>query len=116
MGGDSPTFVALAKNIDDNNDASPSHRVDAGIVFADQASYLCFPLDRFNIASAKLVQNIESSCDCVVPSLVRYIGASGQMTDGLRIDFARESTGSSITSAALLGVELRLSLSMRIIV
>jgi len=86
-------------------------QIDAGVIFADQASYLCFPLDQFGIASAGLVDHIESSCQCVRPRLVRYVGPSGQTIDGLRIDFVHDVASDSFANPSELAVELRLSLT-----
>jgi len=90
----------------------PSSQIDGGVIFADEASYLCFPLDRFGVASAELFDHLESSCQCVRPSLVRYVGPSGQTIDGLRFDFVHDAAvRESVTNPSSLAVEVRLSLT-----
>ncbi len=64
--------------------------IDAGVVFADENSYLCFPLARFGIAPADEVLSISSSCDCVVGSIATYLDTSDSAVDGLRIRFLPE--------------------------
>ena len=47
-------------------------RIDLGVVFADEASYVCFPLSRFGIESAQQIVDVQSSCNCAVPSIVIF--------------------------------------------
>ena len=64
--------------------------IDAGVVFADEASYLCVPLSRFGISSSTEVQSVRTSCDCTPPPIVQFCDSTGKMERALRLDFAVE--------------------------
>jgi len=64
--------------------------IDAGIVFADEASYLCVPLSRLGIADADEVLSVDTSCDCSRPSIVHFDESPSKTARALRIDFIPE--------------------------
>ncbi|HAC92291.1 MAG TPA: hypothetical protein DCF63_16930 [Planctomycetaceae bacterium] len=89
--------------------------LDAGVVFADELSYLCVPLSRIGGLATADILSMESSCDCVRPSLVRYLDSTGEEVGGLRLDFLREQgnkiiSGTKPNNATILSVELKLNL------
>ena len=95
--------------------------VVAGVMFVDESSYLCFPLSRFGVASARDVVSVDSSCDCAEGSLLAFRDVRGDSVDALRIDFIpekkveggdrdRSRDGSGDGKAASLMVELTLQL------
>ena len=98
--------------------AGASNTIDAGVVFADASSYLCFPLKRFGVESSVQVESITSTCHCVRGKVVVFRDTRGKAADALRIDFLPEEdakgSGSAGTSeeasAANLMVELTLHL------
>jgi hypothetical protein len=61
--------------------------IDAGIIFADEANYLCIPLSRIGIADSEEVNSVKSSCECSVPSIVQYYESGGRAARSLRMDF-----------------------------
>ncbi len=66
---------------------------DAGILFENEASYVCIPLEKLSIDSAQEIVSIESSCECVRPSVVRYHDRPSQEGVALRLDFIKDSKG-----------------------
>ena len=46
--------------------------IDAGIVFADEANYLCLPFSRLGIEDSDEVLSVRSSCECSRPYIVSY--------------------------------------------
>jgi hypothetical protein len=90
--------------------------LDSGVVFANEACYVCFPLSRLGISQASRVRRIISSCECVRPSLVRYHDHLRQEMDALRLDFVPEGKGTANSGhvpyqSSLLSVEVRLELA-----
>ncbi len=64
--------------------------IDAGIIFANEANYLCIPLSRFGVADSEEVLSVETSCDCTQPSIVSVNEAAERKSKGLRFDFVSE--------------------------
>ena len=75
-----------------NDESTASRSIDAGVVFADQANYLCIPLSRLGISTGDEVLEVRSSCDCTQPSIVAYHVTTTKSERALRIDFEPEST------------------------
>jgi hypothetical protein len=69
--------------------------VDAGVVFIDRESYLCLPLERVGLSPDAHVTSIKASCDCVEPSLVKYVAPGGEVEKGLMLRFTVEPAGDS---------------------
>jgi hypothetical protein len=90
--------------------------IDAGIVFADESSYLCFPLSSLGIYQADSIEGMHSSCECIRPRLVRYLDHSREIVDAMRLDFVADGAMTSNDDRqsywpSLLSVELRLELA-----
>jgi len=66
--------------------------IDAGIIFADRASYLCLPFEKVGLPTDASVVSIESSCDCVSPSLVTYANSESSQASGILLRYVNEST------------------------
>lgn len=81
---------------------------DMGVIYSEQSSYLCIPLDRFGVDSAKSIESIESSCECVKPSLIKYSESSSSEKEGVLFTFVPEK---AVTQARRLAVEVRLIVS-----
>ncbi|MCA9172319.1 MAG: hypothetical protein KDB23_31860, partial [Planctomycetales bacterium] len=64
--------------------------VDAGVVFAGCPCYFCLPLSRLGLTSSDEIESINSSCECIKPSLVRYAATPTAIVDGLRLEFVAE--------------------------
>ncbi len=85
--------------------------IDAGIVFANEASYLCVPLRRLGIADSDEVITVQSSCDCSLPSIIQFDESPIKTARALRIDFIPEpATASSKRATSNLSVEVTLRL------
>ena len=104
--------VSTAKPSVAKTDLDPAHvQIDAGVVFSDRASYLCFPLSRFGISRAENIEAVDSSCDCLKPSIVRYPNTSATVADGLLFEFPIDyHTPNEASQPMHLGVEVNLRL------
>lgn len=88
-----------------------SHIVfDSGVVFSNEASYQCFPLQQLGITENDQVTKVTSSCECVQPSIIEYIKAAGQTASALRIDFVEDPIQDD-ADAVNLSVELKFVLA-----
>jgi len=65
--------------------------LDVGVLFANESSYLCFPLEKLGIEVGKEIVSITSSCECVRPSVVRYLQRTGADGVAIRLDFIEDS-------------------------
>ena len=66
---------------------------DAGVLFANEASYLCIPLEKLRINPAQEILSVKSSCECVRPSVVRFLQRRSQEGVALRLDFVEDTKG-----------------------
>ena len=66
---------------------------DAGVLFANEASYLYIPLQKLGIDPAQEIVSIKSSCECVRPSVVRFLQRRSQEEVALRLDFVEDTKG-----------------------
>lgn len=83
--------------------------IDAGIVFADEASYLCVPLSRLGISDSDEVLSVQTSCECTRPSVVQFDESPSKTARALRIDFRPEpSTSDSKHAPSNLAVKVTL--------
>ena len=83
--------------------------IDAGVVFADEASYLCVPLSRLGIADSNEVLSVFTSCECTRASIVHIDVSSTKTVQLLRIDFLPEpATAGSQRATSNLSVEVTL--------
>jgi hypothetical protein len=92
-----------------NNDSVVSKdfvlSLDAGVVFSDTSTYLCLPTARLKILAKDRIVELKSSCECVVPTVERYISADGETLSGIRLDFIPDSTKSkALVRSPLLSV------------
>ena len=86
--------------------------IDAGIVFADETSYLCIPFSRVGVADRKDVLSVTTSCECTSASIVQFVDVNAQLANALRVDFTPESAASeSQTAAVNLGIVITLRLA-----
>lgn len=72
------------------NSPKPSSTFDAGILFANESSYVCIPLEKLGIDIAKEIFSVKSSCQCVRPSVVRYRQRESVGGIALQLDFVEE--------------------------
>ena len=87
---------------------SSSNRYDAGVLFANEESYLCLPLEKLGIDPAQEIVSVKSSCECVRPSVVRYLQRRSQEGVALRLDFVEDTQGhADETSPSSLAVEIK---------
>ena len=86
-----------------------SNRYDAGVLFANEESYLCLPLEKLGIDPAQEIVSVTSSCECVRPSVVRYLQRRSQEGVALRLDFVEDTQRQEHeTSPCSLAVEIKL--------
>jgi len=86
--------------------------IDAGIIFADEASYLCVPLRRLGIADSDEVLSVITSCECTDPSIVRFNESRNKVSRALYVKFAPESAIPTVEPTPLnLGVVITLEMS-----
>jgi hypothetical protein len=99
----------------DSNSESSVSIVDAGVVFTDRSSYLCFPLERFGLERADEVLSVASTCDCIRPQLVEYLTAEKSSDRAVLLEFkhneSSKKSGYSDRLPAKLGVTIELKLS-----
>jgi len=86
--------------------------IDAGIVFADESSYLCFPLNSLGIDQADSIEGMHCLCECIRPRLVRYLDHRREIVDAMRLDFVADGAMTSKDDRqsyrpSLLSVELK---------
>ncbi len=89
---------------------SSAYHFDAGVLFANEASYLCFPIEKFGIDSTQEILTIKSSCECVRPSVVRYQRQQSEEGVALRFDFVEDSQAQDKESPVSLAVTIKLQL------
>ena len=80
---------------------------DAGVLFANEASYVCIPLEKLSIDPAQEIVALKSSCECVRPSVIRYFKRQSQEGVALRLDFGDDSNGQGETTPTPLSVEIQ---------
>ncbi len=86
--------------------------IDGGIVFADEASYMCVPLSRMGIGELDEVLSVKSSCECADPTIVRFEEASRNVARALHLKFAPElAMLNAGVAPSNLGVVIKLELS-----
>ncbi len=87
---------------------NPSNRYDAGVLFANEESYLCLPLEKLGIDPAQEILSVKSSCECVRPSVVRFLQRGSQEGVALRLDFVEDTRGhAGETNPSSLAVEIK---------
>jgi len=85
--------------------------IDAGVVFCDRATSFCLPLSRIGLKSSSEVESLDSSCECVKPTLVRYSDTSATVAAGLMFEFLADETAPDSTQQPVhLAVEVKLTL------
>lgn len=114
-GCNSPAALSVDASVSTASQFSQSRRTakkfDAGVVFANEASYLCIPLEKLGIDSAQEILSIKSSCECVRPSAVRYVRQISQDGVALRLDFVKDSQTQDNSDPVSLAVSIKLQLA-----
>ena len=85
--------------------------IDAGVVFADQSSYMCWPLARFGIATDDRVVSVNTSCECTQASIVDYQLSTNECAQALRVEFVAEPVNAAGSPPAHLAVEVTMLLA-----
>jgi hypothetical protein len=65
--------------------------IDGGLFFVDQPSYACIPFEKLSIAEDRKISSVSSSCECIVPSVVRYRTDAQQFKSAIRLDVKTEA-------------------------
>lgn len=66
---------------------------DAGVLFVHESSYVCLPLQKLGIDRSQAIVSIKSTCECVRPSIVRFLERRSQEGVALRLDFVEDIRG-----------------------
>ena len=89
------------------SDSEPSVlKVEAGVFFLDQSSYLCIPLSQFGLTNDRTIEAVTSSCECVFPTVIRYQASQGTSKEAIRLDILKERQSSSNARPVSLEVEV----------
>jgi len=65
--------------------------IDVGVILPDRAGYLCLPIERLGIEADETLISVESSCECIEPRLVKYLGSDGSQNPAILLDYVDES-------------------------
>jgi hypothetical protein len=84
--------LAISNSPDTSALQLQNKKIDAGIVFADRAGYLCLPFTSVGLPSDARVISLTSSCDCVTPGTVEYIDANKNISQGILLEFDADSS------------------------
>lgn len=68
------------------------------MIFVDNPSYICFPIERLGLSSDTLISSIATSCECVRGRLVSYKGPEDTEKLAIMLEFRNEG-GPGIQSA-----------------
>lgn len=68
---------------------------DAGVVYADQASYQCVSFDRLGLENEKDLHVINTSCECIDASIVEVPVNQHQRVDAILLNFTPTPDGYS---------------------
>jgi len=87
------------------------YEIDVGVVVSDRTTSYCLPLSGIGIASSGEIDSLDSSCECVKPTLVRYSDTSATFADGLLLEFVAEDHASGSALGPMhLAVDVKLIL------
>jgi hypothetical protein len=95
--------------------ATQGDTVQAGVILADRAGYLCLPFERLGFDEDAEIVSLQSSCECVQPSLVGYLDVDGLERPAMLLLFVPEPGASegdrAGAGAARLGVSIEATLA-----
>ncbi|XZE18898.1 hypothetical protein SH449x_004205 [Pirellulaceae bacterium SH449] len=80
------------------------------MLFVDEATYFVLTPQLLGLKDSDDLHHVESSCDCLVPSLVTFRDASSEIIQGVRFDFLVHDQSSVVKRSQNLGVEVQLIL------
>lgn len=65
--------------------------IDLGVVLADRAGYFCLPIEQLGLGAADTLVSAKSSCECIQPRLVEYVGSNGSPKPAILFEYVDES-------------------------
>jgi hypothetical protein len=68
--------------------------IDLGVVLADRAGYFCLPIEQLGFSATDTLISVKSSCECIQPRLVEYVGSDGSPKPAILFEYVDESVGS----------------------
>ena len=74
--------------------------IDAGVVLANRAGYLCLPLQQVGLLPDDEIISLSSSCECIEPRVVEYRNSSNAVDRAVLLEYVNETEGSHSDSAA----------------
>lgn len=69
---------------------SDRRSIDAGVVLADRGGYYCFSLEQIGLPLDADILSVESSCECVQPSIISYVADKQQVRKAILLEFASD--------------------------
>ncbi|AMV35667.1 hypothetical protein VN12_26480 [Pirellula sp. SH-Sr6A] len=101
---------AYAGTIQSANTFDSKILYDLGVVFAGETSYVAIPTEKLKIADSAIA-SVWSSCECAVPSVVKYQASANLQKEAIRIDFVTKPASAGERRISSLAVELSIRLS-----
>lgn len=71
---------------------------EADIIFADEPSYRCIPLDKLRVSGT--VVSLYSTCECIRPSIVDYQATSRETKKALYLDLQPPESDSNLDESS----------------
>lgn len=72
--------------------------INVGVVLADRAGYFCLPIEQLGLSAADTLVSAQTSCECIEPRLVEYVGSDGSPKPAILLEYVDGSAGSGGTS------------------
>jgi len=77
-----------------NSIAGKSTVIDVGVVLHERPGYLCLPLEHVGLKADDAIVSVASSCECIEPRLVQYVGSYGASKPAIFLEYAEKSEDS----------------------
>ena len=102
---DSVPLVSNESSIESPAKAISQNRsIDLGVIFYDEASYVCFPFDRVGLIARDEITKLKTSCECVRASVVEYRRPNSSDGKAIRLDLVPENPSKPAEDPINLGV------------
>jgi hypothetical protein len=88
--------------------------IDIGVILPGRPNYLCWPIERLGLEPNTDILRVESSCQCVQPSVVRYSTGAETIANAIMLELVSEDPEQSAVNESPpldLGVAITLSTS-----
>lgn len=85
--------------------------VDAGVVFIDESSYICLPLEKLGLRPTDNISSVSTSCNCATPSVTEFRSGLDRYSKALRLDFKADPRAMIDHLPARVGMIVKIRLS-----